>query len=70
MDKQKPYIIIIIKFLDNLDKKNLLISILVPIFSTNVDDVVMINIDIYHMIYKFKKISSFYNFYKRFRILN
>ncbi len=51
-------------FLDNLDKKNLLISILALIFSTNVIDITMIGIDTYYIIYKLKKSQIFIIFIK------
>lgn len=52
--EQKPKIVII-SFLDNLNKDDLPILILISIFNKSFIDVQMIDANAYYTIYKFKK---------------
>lgn len=58
INKQKPKTVVI-SFFDNLDKKNLIISILALIFSTDVIDILILSVKVYYLTCKLKKARVF-----------
>lgn len=50
---------IIIIFLNNLSEKNLTVSIITLTLSTNIVNVIIIDINIYYLLYKLKKAQIF-----------
>ena len=63
MKKQKSKIIVI-SFFDNLNKKDLLISILISLFDKSIVKITIIDTDAYYLACKFKKAQVFIIFMK------